>query len=381
MTNDKLIGIAEVKLSRGTRVLARVDFNVPCNSGVVLNDYRIKRVLPTLKLLQDAGCRTVLLSHLDSDSGESLLPVVKYLAQHISISFADSLAQAEQKMASIADGTFLLVENIRKEKGEIEDDTAFSERLSKLGDMYVNDAFAVSHRKHASVVGVSEFLPSYAGILLIEEIEHLKLALNPGHDSLFVLGGAKFETKLPLLMKILGRYTRVFVGGALANDIFQTMGLEVGTSLVSPIAPNLSSIINQPNLRTPLDVLVERSGTVSFVRPELVTPMDRIVDLGPKTCELLDQFASESKFILWNGPLGVYQEGFRTGTQSFAKSVSRSRAKSVIGGGDTIAAVENLGLMEKFGFVSTGGGAMLEFLASETLPGIEALKRNAQLQA
>lgn len=375
MTSANFTSIAEAKLSGGTRVLARVDFNVPCSASGVQNDYRIKRVLPTLKLLEAAGCRTVLLSHLGSDAGDSLEPVAAYLAQHISISFAVSLEEAEKKALNLTNGSFLLVENIRKEKGETDNDSAFSQRLSKLGDVYVNDAFAVSHRKHASVVGVPALIPSYAGLLLVEELEHLRLALDPGPSSLFVLGGAKFETKLPLLMKFLTRYTRVFVGGALANDIFQSMGLEVGSSLVSSLAPDLRAITNQPNMRIPLDVAVEQNGAVSFIEPHAVKPFDRIVDLGPKSCELLEQFASESKFILWNGPLGVYQEGHTTGTQSFAKSISRSRAKSVVGGGDTVAAIEKLSLMEKFGFVSTGGGAMLDFLANETLPGIEALKR------
>jgi len=367
--------LAEANLLPGSKVIARVDFNVPCVEGKVANDYRIKRVLPTLELLMKAGCKTVLISHLDRDSGDSLLPVAEYLSEWIPIEFAASLAEAEIKSPGLSEGTFLLIENIRKESGERENDEVFAQRLSKLGDFFVNDAFAVSHRTHASVTGIPKFLPSFAGLLLVEEIEHLVPALNPPQSALFVLGGAKFETKLPLLMKFLKRYTRVFVGGALANDIFQAMGLEVGASLVSPMAPDLGAIINQPNLRIPLDVAIERGGTVSFVEPPSVSPVDRIVDLGPKTGELLEQFASESEFILWNGPLGVYQEGRVVGTQSFAKAVARNPGKSVVGGGDTIAAIEKLGLMEKFGFVSTGGGAMLEFLANETLPGIEALKK------
>lgn len=366
--------LKEANISKGARVLVRVDFNVPCSADAVLNDYRIRRALPTLELLSSLGARTVLISHLDSESGKSLAPVAQYLSKHLRVSFAASLSEAEQKSEAIREGEFLLVENIRNEKGEKENDEALAKRLAAFGDIYVNEAFAVSHRMHASVVGVPKFLPSYAGLLLMEEIEHLKTALSPASPSLFVLGGAKFETKLPLIVKFMRRYTRVFVGGALANDMFQAMGLEVGASLVSPVAPNLKDVIDQPNVRTPLDVEVRRDGVLFFIDPHEVKPQDRIMDLGPKTYELLDQFANESKFILWNGPLGVYQEGFTVATEQFAKSISRSGSESVIGGGDTIAAVEKLGLMDKFDFVSTGGGAMLEFLANETLPGIEVLK-------
>ncbi|HEY4498456.1 MAG TPA: phosphoglycerate kinase [Candidatus Paceibacterota bacterium] len=367
--------IEEAKLSPGQRVLLRLDLNVPCKGGRVENDYRIRRSLPTLEYLEKCGCRTVILSHLNPGSGESLSPVYHYLKTRFSVSFASTLDSAHELSGSLQNGAFILVEDIRREKGEKENDEGFSKRLTSLADVFVNDAFGVSHRKHSSIVGVPKFLPSFAGFLLQEEIQGLTPALHPPKGSLFVLGGAKFETKLPLLLKFLDRYERVFVGGALANDIFHAMGLEVGTSLVSTIAPNLSTIINRPNLRIPLDVLVQREGEEHALEPEKVKMSDRIVDAGLKTVMLLEQFVSESSFVLWNGPLGVYQEGFVVGTHQFAKAMIRSKAISVVGGGDTIAAIEDLGLMEKFGFISTGGGAMLDFLANETLPGIEVLKK------
>src|SRR3989338_6796890 len=336
MRASELRSIDEAQLSDGTRVLLRLDLNIPCRNGVVQNDYRIKRVFPTLRKLAKSRCRTTILSHLGADVGETLRPVFEYLKKSFSISFAPDLASGEQQAALISDGNFLLIENIRRESGEMENDETFAKRLSTLGHLYINDAFAVSHRAHASVAGGSNFLPSFAGFLVLDEVRELSISFDPPRPALFILGGAKFETKLPLLLKFLDRYDRVFVGGALANDIFHAMGLEVGTSLVSTIAPNLSTIINRPNLRIPLDVLVQREWEEHALEPEKVKMSDRIVDAGLKTVMLLEQFVSESSFVLWNGPLGVYQEGFVVGTHQFAKAMIRSKAISVVGGGDTI---------------------------------------------
>ncbi len=375
MAGDKLFFLKDSDFARGTRIILRLDLNVLCEDGSVSNDFRIKRALPTLDFLSKRGCRTLIISHLDDESGTTLEPVARYLEKTHQVSFAPSLSLAESMVNDIPEGGFLLVENIRREKGEVENDEVLSRRLAGLGEYYVNDAFGVSHREHASVVGVPKLLPSFAGFLLEEEIRELTPALQVGTHALFVLGGAKFETKLPLLLKFLDRYERVFVGGALANDIFHAMGLEVGTSLVSTIAPDLTTMVNNPKLRVPLDVLIERDGKTHTEPPEALSVSDRIVDAGLKTVMLLEEFVAQSDFVLWNGPLGVYQEGFTVATEQFAKTVSRSRAKSIIGGGDTIAAVERIGKLDEFDFVSTGGGAMLEYLSKETLPGIEALKR------
>lgn len=378
MTFNDLKSIDEAPLTKGKRVLLRLDLNVPCRDGRVYDDYRIKRSLQTVKRLSDSGCRTVIVSHIDPESGDSLRPVFEYLKDVIPVAFAESLPAAETKAAKIADGSFLLIEDIRREKGEKTNDPELAKRLAVLGDLYVNDAFAVSHRKHASIVGVPKLLPAYAGLLIIEEVKNLSTAFDPPPPSLFVLGGAKFETKLPLLMKFLDRYTRVFVGGALSNDIFAAMGLQVGTSLISPLAPDLSTIAGKANLRTPIDVIVQRGEVAMTLKPEGLSPQDRIVDAGEKTGQLLEEFADESQFVLWNGPLGEYQNGFDAQTKSFARSIAGSGAKSVIGGGDTVAAVERQGLLDHFTFVSTGGGAMLEFLGQETLPGLEALAKSGK---
>jgi len=376
MQASELRSIDAAPLKRGTRVLLRLDLNVPCRDGAVYDDYRITRSMPTMKRVSEAGCRTVIVSHLDPESSSTLRPVFEYLKRSFSMAFAPALSDAEAMSKDIPDGGFLLVEDIRREAGEKENDPVLAKRLAALADIFISDAFAVSHRSHASVVGVPKLLPSFAGLLIAEEITQLSVALHPPAPSLFVLGGAKFETKLPLLLKFLDRYTRVFVGGALSNDIFHAMKLPVGSSLVSPLAPDLSTIIGRPNLRTPIDVTVDRGGVSLVVKPELVEEGDRIVDAGPKTASLLEEFADESVFALWNGPLGEYQNGHSEQTVAFARAMAGSGARSVVGGGDTVASIEKLGVMDKFNFVSTGGGAMLEFLAKETLPGLEALKES-----
>ena len=376
MASGEIKSVADAKLSQGMRVLLRADFNVPCAKGIVESDYRIRRALPTLELLSRLGCRTVIVSHLDENSGTTLAPVAEYLNQKIPVAFAGSLKAAEQQAKKLQEGTLLLVENIRREKGETENSEAFAHRLAKLGDIYVNEAFAVSHRRHASIVGVPKILPSYAGLLFVAEIRHLRSALSPENPALFVLGGAKFETKLPLLVKLLERYANIFVGGALANDIFKSMGREIGLSKASSFAPDLKKIIKSSRVRMPIDVMVKRGDGVVIISPEEVKVSDTIVDVGPETSALLEELARRSKFILWNGPLGICEDGFARGTEHLAKAIATSGAQSILGGGDTVAAVEKSGLTERFGFVSTGGGAMLEFLANETLPGIEALAQN-----
>lgn len=374
MQKSELKSIKDAGFSPGNSVLLRLDLNVPCQSGVVENDFRIRKVFPTLEYLSQKGCRTVIISHLDSDSGNSLAPVFEYLKKYFSVSFVKDIEGARTFKQSIQDGEFLLVENIRNNKGEVENDSKFSEQLASLGDFYVNDAFSASHRSHASIVGVPRLLPSFAGFLMMDEIVALSSTLRPDRPSLFVLGGAKFNTKLPLLIRLLDRYDRIFIGGALANDVFRARGIKIGASLVSEIDLNLTVVNNHSNIRLPIDFVVQRGDKVFTQSAMSVLDNDRVEDGGPKTQELLTEFVNESKFILWNGPLGEYQRGFSECTESLARAVVCSSARSVIGGGDTIAVIEKMKILDRFGFVSTGGGAMLEYIATETLPGIEALK-------
>ncbi|MCC2630743.1 MAG: pgk, phosphoglycerate kinase, phosphoglycerate kinase, partial [Candidatus Paceibacter sp.] len=255
-------------------------------------------------------------------------------------------------------------------------DEDFAKKLAALGKYYVNDAFPVSHRKHASIVGIPKFLPGFLGLQFEEELKNLEKVLNPKHPFVFILGGAKFDTKLPLVDKFLNIADIVFVGGALANDLYKTRGWKVGRSLVSGSNVNLEKYANNDKILTPQDVIVVNSlGARSIKEATHVGDDDRIMDAGPQTIKLIKMLISQAESVLWNGPLGVYEDGFREPTLQLAEMISESRALSIVGGGDTVAAIQELKMEEdKFDFVSTGGGAMLDYLAQETLPGLEALK-------
>mgnify|MGYP003473014613 FL=1 len=247
-----------------------------------------------------------------------------------------------------------------------------------MAEIYVNDAFAVSHRKHASIVGVPKFLPSYAGILMRQEVEHLGKAFDPNKPFLFVLGGAKFETKMPLITKFMEKADKIFLAGALANNIFKERGLELGTSLVSEVSADLRGISESDKVVTPIDVTVTNSkGEVINRKPSEIQADECIVDVGQETVKQLQVLVKDSKTILWNGPLGNFEIGFQDKTEVLAKMVAdatENGVTSIVGGGDTIASINKLGLNDEFTFISTGGGAMLDFLVNETLPGLDALK-------
>ncbi|TSC67822.1 MAG: Phosphoglycerate kinase [Parcubacteria group bacterium Gr01-1014_73] len=349
----------------GKRVLLRLDLNVPIKDGKVVDDFRIRKILPTLELLHNAGARTIILSHLEGKGGDSLRPVWQELRKRFLMSFSANFSELAKNVADLEDGGFTFFENLRVNAGEKANDENFARELASFGEIFVNEAFAVSHRAHASIVGLPRLLPSFAGLLFAEETRRLSAALKPPRPALFILGGAKFETKLPLLKKFIGLYDLVFVGGALANDFLKAQGFDVGNSLISKTPPDLNSLIKS-NLHLPVD-------TITAERK-------KIVDAGPKTLEILRKLISKAQFILWNGPLGEYEVGFDTGTKNLAAMIAQSQAKSVVGGGDTVAAITALGLEDKFSFVSTGGGAMLDFLANETLPGLQSLLINKELR-
>ncbi len=248
-------------------------------------------------------------------------------------------------------------------------------KLAEGQDIFVNDAFAVSHRAHASVVGVTKFLPSYAGFLIEEEIKRLSAALTPPAGSIAIIGGAKFETKLPLLTKLLSLYDTLLLGGALGNDVIKARGFPFGDSLVSSV-PVPIDIASSEKLYVALDAVLldeekqARDGFVTDTRSK-----ERIVDIGPKTAKEWGDKISKAPFVLWNGPMGIYEDGFVKGTDALAEALVASGADAVIGGGDTAAALAKFTFDPEKIFVSTGGGAMLEFLANGTLPGLEVLKR------
>lgn len=371
--------IKDIENLRGKKALLRLDLNVPTANGALRDDFRIKKSMATLNFLRDNGAKTIIISHIESAETKSLKPIYEHLSKFFSVEFFKDYFSEETKNAAdkMNEGDLILLENLRIYEGEEKNSEHFAGQLASLGEIYINDAFSVSHRRHASIVGVPKFLPSFAGILFEEEVANLSSAFNPEHPFLFILGGVKFETKMPLIEKFLKLADYVFVGGALANDFFKEKGYETGMSVLSPKKFNLEKISASEKLLLPIDVVVKNNQGVFIKRPSQMLKEDKILDDGPETISILEKKISQSKFVLWNGPLGDYEKGFKEGTVELARAIARCRAKSIIGGGDTLAVVSKMNLENKFSFISTGGGAMLDFLANETLPGIEALEKSS----
>jgi len=367
---------------KGKRVLVRSDFNVPMGTdGEVADIFRLKRGWETIQYLSQKGAKVVVASHIGRAPEESIEPVARALRKFGAIVYIPDIAGsiAHDAIAAMKNGEILLLENLRRDPREKKNDESFARELASLAEIYVNDAFAVAHREDASIVGVPKFLPSYAGLLMRDEVFHLTEALHPKHPSLAIVGGAKFETKDPIIRSFLEVYDHVSVVGAIANDCLKRRGFPVGRSKISEHAP-AREVCENPRLIVPADVTAEREDKQAFVKnPADVLPDDKIVDIGPDTVAALAPFIAEAKFITWNGPTGIFEEGYVSYTSAIAeliaKRVERGGMRSVIGGGDTIAALKESGVPEgKLGFFSTGGGAMLEFLLKGTLPGIEALQ-------
>lgn len=371
--------IRDIEHLDGVKVLVRCDFNVPVRNGKVVDDFRLRIALPTIKYLYEKGAKVILISHLETNEGDaaSLKPVADHFnSLGTPVIFIDNYRNTHQIVETFVEGAcIVLLENLRTLAGEKNNDDKFAAELASLADIYVNEAFPVSHREHASIVSVPRHLPSYAGFHFEKEVENLSKTFNPARPFVFILNGAKFETKIPLLNKFLNIADTVFVGGALATDFFKQKGYEVGNSLVSKSEINLAEASRNPKLLLPVDVMDEDK---KIWLPEGFPPGKRIVDFGPKTLEILEEHLSDAKFVLWNGPTGIYEEGFNQMTEDLARFVAARTEKgliSVVGGGDTVAALQKLNLIDKLTFVSSGGGAMLDFLAKGTLPGIEALNQ------
>ncbi len=373
-----LPNITKIKNLRGKRVLLRLDLNVPLANGEVVDDFRIRKILPTVRFLKKAGAKIIILSHIGRGKEDSLLPVSEYMAKTLKHSFVADFQTEEGKttLLGMKNGEIVMLENLRRNDGEKGKEKnrsiPFAKSLSALGDMYVNEAFAVSHRKDASIWLLPKYLPSYFGPLFCEEVEKLSFALHKHKPFLFILGGAKFETKMPLIQKYLKIADTVFVGGALANNFFKVLGYEVGASLVDDARLSLKPILKNDKLLLPLDVVVDKKVVKA---PNEVLSGETIFDSGPKTVAMLVEHVKKAKFVLWNGPLGNYEAGYGDATLALAHSILGSKAKAVVGGGDTVAAIAKCHAVKKNTFISTGGGAMLEFLAHGTLPGILAITK------
>jgi phosphoglycerate kinase len=373
-----MISIKDIKNIKGQRVLVRVDYNVPIIKDKVVDDFRIKKTFQTLNYLQRAGAKTILISHIGDEAEQSLSPIADVLKKNYkNFRFIDSpilSEETESQINNLKNGEIVLLENLRFESGEKKNSPSFARALSRYADIFVNDAFSVCHRAHASVVGITKYLAGYAGLLLISEIENLSKAFSPKHPFLFILGGAKFETKIPLIKKFLKNSDNIFIGGALANNFFQVKGYEIGLSKHDDHNFEIPKLLKNSKIIIPKDVCAYDGQNARFPKPDQVNLNENIVDIGPETVKELTELIKKSKFILWNGPLGMYEKGFDKTTKKILTTIVDNKIECLIGGGDTVAVISKMKIEDKIGFVSTGGGATLEFLTKGTLPGIKVLK-------
>lgn len=360
--------IKQIKNLKGKTALVRVDFNVPIAGGKIEDDFRIRKTLPTIKFLRKKGAKVILLTHLGKNGHQSLRPVMKRFF----------------KISGYSGSQVIFFDNLRKFKGEVKNDLNFAKKLARLADptlngragIYVNDAFSVSHRGHASVVLLPKLLPSYAGLQLEEEVKNLSHAVKKiKHPFLFILGGAKFSTKIPLIKKYLKLADYVFIGGALASNFLKTRGYEIGRSLVDDQNYDVRKVLRSRKLILPIDVVVKSGGKLIRRKANQVKKDEYILDIGNETVKNLAPIIKKSKLILWNGPLGKYEASGGASTKRILKLVALSGAESIIGGGDTVSFISEMKMEKKFSFISTGGGATLDFLVNGTLPGIKALLR------
>ena len=373
--------IKDIKNMKGGRALVRVDYNVPINRNKILDTRRIDVSLDTIYKLQKKGLQVILISHM-GDNKASLRPIAEYLSKHFAVKFITRKIYETEKIKSVLDElpieTVVLFDNIRRYEGEEKNDLNFARILASFADVYINEAFPVSHRKHASISGVTKYLPSYAGVQLEIEIKNLsKLLDNKKHPFLFILGGAKFSTKIPLLKKFIGIADQVVITGAIANSFLKTSGFEVGVSVVeNGYEKQIKKLFSSHKLLLPIDVVVLRGVNSKNLSIEETSRRDKIVDIGVSTTEVIIEKIKKAKVIVWNGPTGWYEGGFTLATTSLAKAMFKSKAFSVIGGGDTAEVINKVSSTNKRIFISTGGGATLEYLATGTLVGIESLKKS-----
>ena len=384
---------------RGKRVLVRADLNVPVHDGQITDTTRLERLTPTIRELADKGARVIVCSHFERPKGKrvpsmSLQPIAAALGKVLGrpVAFADDCigAPAEQAVTALKDGDVLVLENTRYDPREEKNDPSFAAELAKLADIYVNDAFSAAHRAHASTEGVAHLLPAYAGRLMQAELEALDAALgNPRRPVAAIVGGAKVSTKLDLLGNLVGKVDVLIIGGAMANTFLAAQGLGVGKSLQEPelhaTAREVMAKAKQANcaVMLPVDVVVARElrpDPPSEAVPVNAVPADAmILDIGSATVQVVSDGLGRMRTLVWNGPVGAFElQPFDRGTVAAAKhAAERTKANkllSVAGGGDTVAALNQAGVASDFSYVSTAGGAFLEWMEGKQLPGVEVLK-------
>lgn len=384
---------------KNKKVLVRCDFNVPFNEeGKISDNRRIVSALPTIKYLLENGCKIILCSHLGRPKGEfkkefSLKPVAEELSRllNVEVKLAEDVVgdSAKELTNNMKEGEIVLLENVRFEAGEEKNDEELSKKLASFAEIYVNDAFGTAHRAHSSTTGVASFLPAVSGFLIEKELEFLGNALeNPQRPFVAILGGKKVSDKIGVIDSLLEKVDTLIIGGGMAYTFFKSMGYSVGKSICEEdkleLAQSLIKKAEEKNVKLllPIDNVVADefspdANTKEVLSSEIPEGWEGL-DIGPKTVELFKQELENAKTIIWNGPLGLFEyEKFANGTNEIAKCLANlSEATTIIGGGDSAAAVEKIGLADKMTHISTGGGASLEFLEGKKLPGIEALQNN-----
>lgn len=360
---------------KNKRILIRVDYNVPIQNKKIIDDSRIKASFETINyVLNKKPKKIILISHLgrpkDREKELSLHPVFEYLKNHFKdIAFKD----LEEEIKNPCKNKIILLENIRYYQEEENNDQSFSKKLSSIADLYINDAFGTMHRKHSSTYGITDFLPSYFGLLVQKEIENLDIN-NYKKPFYLILGGAKLSTKLPLIERLIEKSDKILLGGAMIFTFYKALGHNIGKSLYEPeIITHSKELLKKNKILLPEDVIISKSLEKPIEKRTVAIseiPDDFYgVDIGEKTIKTFSKELKNAKTILWNGPLGIYEiNEFRKGSEELAKAISELNAKKIIGGGDTVAMINNLKLSSKYDFISTGGGATLEFLSKATLP-------------
>lgn len=382
---------------RGRKVIVRCDFNVPMDKDVITDDTRITAALPTIKYLIGEGAAVILMSHMGRPKGKpdmkyTLAPVAARLSELLKqeISFVSSPSVVDDKVraeaAALKPGEVMLLENVRFRKEETDNDPAFAKELASLAEIFVNDAFGTAHRAHASTAGIAAYLPAVSGFLIEKEIKFLGEAVeNPDRPLVAIMGGAKVADKIPVIENLLRKVDTLMIGGGMSYTFFKAMGLEIGTSILDVQSVCLAGELIKKaeaagvKMLLPVDVvcgLEFKNETVMKTVPRDLIPEDMMgMDIGTETVRIYADEIRKAGTVIWNGPMGVFEmDNFAKGTYEIARAMSECKAVTVIGGGDSAAAVEKFGLADKMTHISTGGGASLEFLEGKELPGVAALK-------